>query len=252
MHRPTPRTGAWRKPGPVIATTPAPATVFLFFREIGLNLSRGGFVELRLQSAIVFRRWWIMRYDIRAMNRRWEGLVIRPTTSGIMHYDGNETSRRSLHGNLSLAETQENEGPRNTPRKPTKTPRRLRKDTTKMRRSPLKTEQKTLECMSDEPNECKYDNYDKLDNFVNGLENVFNIFKFYCEDTNSGEVHKEQCGLIRTNCLDCLDRTNVVQSVIARQILHKVLNNEVSIFTFNAHFRIFRFDCWKFFVCGMN
>jgi hypothetical protein len=28
-----------------------------------------------------------------------------------------------------------------------------------------------------------------------------------------------QKGVFRTNCMDCLDRTNVVQSVIARQIL---------------------------------
>ena len=32
-----------------------------------------------------------------------------------------------------------------------------------------------------------------------------------------------QNGVIRTNCLDSLDRTNVVQSVIARNILHKQL-----------------------------
>jgi hypothetical protein len=68
-------------------------------------------------------------------------------------------------------------------------------------------------------NECKYDNYDKLDVFIKNLENVFNIFKFYCEDVNSGEVHKEQCGVIRTNCLDCLDRTNVIQTRIAWKML---------------------------------
>lgn len=30
---------------------------------------------------------------------------------------------------------------------------------------------------------------------------------------------KKQAGVVRTNCLDCLDRTNVVQSVIARRVL---------------------------------
>jgi hypothetical protein len=68
-------------------------------------------------------------------------------------------------------------------------------------------------------NECKYDNYEKLDAFINNLENVFNIFKFYCEDTNTGEIHKEQCGVMRTNCLDCLDRTNVIQTRIAWRML---------------------------------
>ena len=33
-----------------------------------------------------------------------------------------------------------------------------------------------------------------------------------------------QKGVFRTNCMDCLDRTNVVQSVIARQLLLGWLN----------------------------
>jgi len=32
-------------------------------------------------------------------------------------------------------------------------------------------------------------------------------------------INKEQSGVIRTNCIDCLDRTNVVQSVIARNAM---------------------------------
>lgn len=37
-----------------------------------------------------------------------------------------------------------------------------------------------------------------------------------------GERHAKkntQKGVFRTNCMDCLDRTNVVQSVVARQVL---------------------------------
>jgi hypothetical protein len=68
-------------------------------------------------------------------------------------------------------------------------------------------------------NECKNDNYDKIDSFITSLESVFHIFKFYSEDVNTGEVHKEQVGIIRTNCLDCLDRTNVIQTRIAWRIL---------------------------------
>ena len=34
-----------------------------------------------------------------------------------------------------------------------------------------------------------------------------------------------QAGVFRTNCIDCLDRTNVVQSVFARIYLHKILKN---------------------------
>ena len=38
------------------------------------------------------------------------------------------------------------------------------------------------------------------------------------------KIINTQTGTIRTNCLDSLDRTGVVQSVIARNILHKQLN----------------------------
>ena len=37
------------------------------------------------------------------------------------------------------------------------------------------------------------------------------------------DISKRQSGTIRTNCIDCLDRTNVVQSVFARRILDKQL-----------------------------
>jgi len=39
----------------------------------------------------------------------------------------------------------------------------------------------------------------------------------------SWSVSKRQSGTIRTNCIDCLDRTNVVQSVFARRILDQQL-----------------------------
>ncbi|XP_021907955.1 phosphoinositide phosphatase SAC6-like isoform X2 [Carica papaya] len=35
----------------------------------------------------------------------------------------------------------------------------------------------------------------------------------------NGEKMKEQLGIIRTNCIDCLDRTNVTQSMIGRKML---------------------------------
>jgi hypothetical protein len=38
-----------------------------------------------------------------------------------------------------------------------------------------------------------------------------------------GSLQREQGGVVRTNCIDCLDRTNVVQSVIARIMLERQL-----------------------------
>ena len=42
-------------------------------------------------------------------------------------------------------------------------------------------------------------------------------------NSDSIMVQCKQNGVIRTNCMDCLDRTNVVQSVFARNLAHKLL-----------------------------
>ena len=41
-----------------------------------------------------------------------------------------------------------------------------------------------------------------------------------------GSVSSLQDGVFRTNCIDCLDRTNVVQSLIARKSLQDQLQVE--------------------------
>lgn len=73
--------------------------------------------------------------------------------------------------------------------------------------------------------ECKYDNYEKIEYLVEHyIDSVLGIFKYYCEDMNSGEVYKEQTGVIRTNCLDCLDRTNILQTRIGWRMFEKQVN----------------------------
>lgn len=41
-----------------------------------------------------------------------------------------------------------------------------------------------------------------------------------------GKVQQKQSGILRTNCMDCLDRTNVVQSACARRALEQQLHEE--------------------------
>ncbi|KAM3079389.1 hypothetical protein ACMFMG_005821 [Clarireedia jacksonii] len=41
-----------------------------------------------------------------------------------------------------------------------------------------------------------------------------------------GELVSKQCGILRTNCMDCLDRTNVVQSAVGRRTLEQQLRDE--------------------------
>eukprot|EP01104_Vermistella_antarctica_P012946 TRINITY_DN382_c3_g1_i1.p1 TRINITY_DN382_c3_g1~~TRINITY_DN382_c3_g1_i1.p1 ORF type:complete len:1343 (+),score=272.19 TRINITY_DN382_c3_g1_i1:297-4325(+) len=66
--------------------------------------------------------------------------------------------------------------------------------------------------------ECKGNRYDKVNShLMGGLKDDLSGFGFYSADkTHSSLTY--QCGSFRTNCMDCLDRTNVVQSVIARMV----------------------------------
>ncbi|CAF0826250.1 unnamed protein product [Adineta ricciae] len=47
----------------------------------------------------------------------------------------------------------------------------------------------------------------------------------YFAVTNDGTLQCQQTGVFRTNCVDCLDRTNVVQSLFAKRILEKQLQH---------------------------
>lgn len=41
----------------------------------------------------------------------------------------------------------------------------------------------------------------------------------FCWIDKTGQIVREQKGVVRTNCVDCLDRTNVVQSAISQSIV---------------------------------
>jgi hypothetical protein len=53
----------------------------------------------------------------------------------------------------------------------------------------------------------------------------FNLFFFnsYFVVNQTGKIERQQTGVFRTNCIDCLDRTNVVQNIFAKRILEKQL-----------------------------
>lgn len=57
-------------------------------------------------------------------------------------------------------------------------------------------------------------------NFTTGFE----LREKFNEPSNS-QILQLQKGAMRTNCMDCLDRTNVVQSVFSRQIGHQQLQS---------------------------
>ncbi|OBT57487.1 hypothetical protein VE04_02137 [Pseudogymnoascus sp. 24MN13] len=50
--------------------------------------------------------------------------------------------------------------------------------------------------------------------------------KFGYTISRDGSANTRQTGVLRTNCMDCLDRTNIVQSAVARQVLEQQLKAE--------------------------
>ncbi|XP_055891837.1 phosphatidylinositol-3-phosphatase SAC1-like isoform X1 [Biomphalaria glabrata] len=69
--------------------------------------------------------------------------------------------------------------------------------------------------------ECKKMRWDRLSILMERLKPDMKKFGYFME--LKGSVVKLQGGVFRTNCIDCLDRTNVVQSLIAKEILQEQL-----------------------------
>jgi hypothetical protein len=59
--------------------------------------------------------------------------------------------------------------------------------------------------------ETRGDNYSSLDSkFIKDNQTIFSRFDYFVQQSNNNKVFKTQQGVFRTNCLDCLDRTNVI------------------------------------------
>lgn len=67
----------------------------------------------------------------------------------------------------------------------------------------------------------KFENVQKL---IETLKNELDSFGSTIEE--NGEVKTQQKGVIRTNCMDCLDRTNVCQSSFAKYVLDTQLKTQ--------------------------
>ena len=57
------------------------------------------------------------------------------------------------------------------------------------------------------------------------LMDSFNDFGYFLYDLKTNQLLNEQIGTFRTNCLDCLDRTNLIQQVISLNVLINYLNS---------------------------
>ena len=69
-------------------------------------------------------------------------------------------------------------------------------------------------------------------------EGDFAAQKYFCKEA-SGVISSWQIGVIRTNCMDNLDRTNVVQSLFARRSLLWQLNKAEGPDIMNTPYKLF-------------
>ena len=85
--------------------------------------------------------------------------------------------------------------------------------------------------------ECKKMKWENLSKLVNIVKEKMLGYGYFMAEMQVGfgqrelinnttcKIQQSQIGVMRTNCMDCLDRTNVVQSVFSRQIAHIQLAN---------------------------
>ncbi|GAA5938941.1 hypothetical protein JCM3775_003173 [Rhodotorula graminis] len=73
--------------------------------------------------------------------------------------------------------------------------------------------------------ECKGLRFDRVGVLIDGLhDELVEQGYYYHDSTASGpEAQRKQTSVVRTNCMDCLDRTNVVQSALAKWVLNTQL-----------------------------
>mmetsp|Transcript_18872 Transcript_18872/g.18861 ORF Transcript_18872/g.18861 Transcript_18872/m.18861 type:complete len:326 (+) Transcript_18872:758-1735(+) len=78
--------------------------------------------------------------------------------------------------------------------------------------------------------ECKKMKWENIAKLLHSVSKKIESYGFCQVSTGENDymihsqVYRKQSGIFRTNCMDCLDRTNVVQSVFARNSLHSQLN----------------------------
>lgn len=70
---------------------------------------------------------------------------------------------------------------------------------------------------------CKGQKFQRSNLLIKKIMPISNFFKYYVEDITENKVINLQNGVIRTNCIDCLDRTNLIQTKIAYSVLTTIL-----------------------------
>ncbi|KAI9287437.1 SacI homology domain-containing protein [Umbelopsis sp. AD052] len=74
-------------------------------------------------------------------------------------------------------------------------------------------------------NECKGGSYENVSKLMQRIQSDFSEYGVFVMDSNDNRIGSKQRGVFRTNCLDCLDRTNLVQNELSRLALTSYLAN---------------------------
>jgi adenine-specific DNA methylase len=67
--------------------------------------------------------------------------------------------------------------------------------------------------------ECRGGNYDNVSYLMQDIHRMLDDYGFFLMDTDDNQIICTQKGVFRTNCMDCLDRTNLAQNEISRKVL---------------------------------
>lgn len=71
--------------------------------------------------------------------------------------------------------------------------------------------------------ECKNDEYSNIESsLVEKVIKLISMFNVFCYSLNDNKIISNQVGIIRTNCLDSLDRTNIIQSRLSYTVLENI------------------------------
>lgn len=75
--------------------------------------------------------------------------------------------------------------------------------------------------------ECAGAKFENSSRFLYQINDTLKEHDFFVFNLETMTIEKEQKGIVRTNCLDCLDRTNVIQTTIAKSVMIKQMHAAV-------------------------
>ncbi|KAI8391329.1 SacI homology domain-containing protein [Radiomyces spectabilis] len=85
--------------------------------------------------------------------------------------------------------------------------------------------------------ECRGGNYDNVSLLMRSIRDNLDDYGYFLMDSDDNHIICKQKGIFRTNCMDCLDRTNLVQSELSKAALLSFLRNR-----FTDHRRSYYLD----------